>query len=155
MSDITCVRVNAGAVQPASGYPTDFEFYSKAGGAAVFAFRSLLTGGPAFGVLDSITAYAGGGQTNATALASGGQVINRVTTVATGGDSVLLPANTPGAFVIVVNGGGGNSMNVFPQGSAAINAVSGGSAFAVAQNARVLFFCVSATQWYTLPLTAS
>ena len=51
-------------------------------------------------VSGSLTAYAGGGQTNGTALTA---YINRVTTVATAADSVKLPAATPGADAIVIN----------------------------------------------------
>ena len=157
MADITCVKVNSGALVPSSGNPTDFEFWSKAGAAVVLAFRGQNFGAPAFGALDGLTAFATGGQANATLLASGGQVFNRVATVATGGDSVALPAAIPGAFVLVINGTAGTSMNVFTNPTVAtdtINALSATTAFAVAGAARALFICTTAGKWYSITLAA-
>lgn len=47
-----------------------------------------------------VTAFAGGGQANATVLKYG---VNRVTTVATAGDSCKLPPAVPGARCVVIN----------------------------------------------------
>src|ERR1700738_2686692 len=51
---------------------------------------------------DNITAFAGGGEASATAITS---EIARVTTVATAGDSVKLPAAAPGLTIMVIHHG--------------------------------------------------
>ena len=93
---------------------------------------------------NGLTAHAGGGQANALLLAN---LINRVTTVATGNDSVKLPAATVGKWLIVENAAAANSMNVFPQSGEAINAGAADAAFAMAANKRALFFCAVAGTW--------
>lgn len=113
-------------------------------------------------VTDSITAFAGGGQTSAILLNSS---FNRVSTVASGNDSVKLPlcrdsapgvavgggqpAKTTGMIMYVVNAAASNSMNVFPSSGGSINALSADSAYAVAANKTVGFLC-SGTIWYSL-----
>lgn len=117
-------------------------------------------------VTDAITAFAGGGQTSATLLDSG---YNRVTVVATAGDSVKLPSchtgasntgvvaagvisgNTTGLMLWVTNSDSADSMNVFPQTGESINALSANSAYAVAANKTVGFLCSPAgTIWYSV-----
>lgn len=68
-------------------------------------------------VTDNIIANAGGGQTSATVLTSD---FNRVTTVATADDSVLLPPARPGLEICVLNDGP-NPVRVFAAGADAIN----------------------------------
>jgi len=96
--------------------------------------------------LNGITAHAGGGQGSATPLPA---MINRVTTVATTADSVLLPASAPGMQIMVVNAGA-NSMNVFPATGDAINALGANTAYAVAATKVVEFYCTNAGQWHSL-----
>jgi hypothetical protein len=98
-------------------------------------------------VSDSLTAYAGGGQTNGTALTA---YINRVTTVATAADSVKLPAATPGADVVVINAAASNSMNVFPATGEFINAGSANAAFAVAAGKTAHLVSPVAGRWYAI-----
>ena len=69
-----------------------------------------------------ITALAGGGQTGATALTA---MFNSVDTVATGSDSVMLPAAIPGSFVWVLNNQASNAMQVFGVAANAANANAG------------------------------
>jgi hypothetical protein len=112
-------------------------------------------------ITDSITAFAGGGQTSAVLLNSG---INRVTTVASANDSVKLPpcrdgvgaAGPPGApsktlgmVIFAVNAAAANSMNVYPTSGGSINALSADAAYAVAANKTVGFVCIG-TIWYSL-----
>jgi hypothetical protein len=97
-------------------------------------------------VAEGLTAKAGGGQSGATALTAD---INRVTTVATAADSVLLPTSDPGAEITVINAAAANSMNVFPQSGDAINALSANAAFAVAAGKTCTFFCTTAGVWHT------
>lgn len=99
--------------------------------------------------LNGITAHAGGGQGSATPLPA---MINRITTVATIADSVVLPAAVPGMQIMVVNAGA-NSANVFPAGTDAINALGASTAFALAATKVAEFYCTNSGQWHTL-LTA-
>lgn len=121
-------------------------------------------------VMDPAVAFAGGGQASATQLDS---AVNRVTTVATAGDSVKLPScqaglsntgvasaanptgNTIGLMLYVINATATNSMNVFPQTSQAINNNGANAAFGIAANLTVQFICGAAGQWYTIPKVPS
>jgi hypothetical protein len=69
-----------------------------------------------------ITAFAGGGQTNAVLLTA---QYNRIDTVATAADSVKLPPPTYiGQEVEVMNNAAANSMQVFGSGTDTINGVA-------------------------------
>jgi hypothetical protein len=114
-----------------------------------------------YSVTDTITAFAGGGQTSAVLLTS---AINRVSTVASGNDSVKLPlcrtgpdaavgagqpVNTIGQSMYVINAAAANSMNVFPSSGGSINALSADAAYAVAANKTVEFVCIG-NIWYSI-----
>lgn len=99
---------------------------------------------------DAITAFAGGGQGSAVALAS---VINRITVVATAADSVKLPAAVAGMVMMVINSDSADSANVFPSTGENINDGSANAAFALAAGKRALFFSAVAAKWHTI-LTA-
>jgi hypothetical protein len=98
---------------------------------------------------NNITAFAGGGQTSATQMSS---ARNRVTTVATTGDSVKLVAAKAGNVVCVFNKGA-NSLNVFPATGDIINALSANAAYALAATKGADFYCVVDGTWDTI-LTA-
>jgi len=98
---------------------------------------------------NGITARAGGGQANATQMT---RAINRVTTVATAGDSVKLPAAKAGASVAVINSTT-TSMNVFPSTGDAINDIAVNGSYAMAANKQALFLCAVNGTWDTI-LTA-
>ena len=114
-------------------------------------------------VTDAITAAAGGGQTNATALVS---AVNRVTVVATAGDSVKLPpcrtgtasgaaggfpSSSVGLVMYVINADSADSMDVFPSTGGSINAIAANSAYAVAAGKTAGFLCSpGGTIWYSL-----
>ena len=68
-------------------------------------------------VQDGITALAGGGQTGATQIA--GQTA-RISTVATAGDSVMLPQAIPGLELLLINKGA-NAMQVYGYGTDTID----------------------------------
>lgn len=99
-----------------------------------------------------LTAFAGGGQASATALAD---TINRVTVVATAGDSVKLPSANPSnvSLVLVINADSTDAMDVFPSTGDAINALSANTALSIVANKAVLFICVASGKWQSL-LTA-
>ena len=90
----------------------DLEVVDKASGTVVLAFRNAAGSMPVFGPnQDTLTAHSGGGQTNALALTG---IMNRITTVAAGNDSVVLPVSLAGMEITVINAAASNSMNVFP-----------------------------------------
>jgi hypothetical protein len=97
--------------------------------------------------VDNLTAKAGGGQSGATPLTA---MMNRVVTVASAADSVLLPASAAGMNLTVINAHASNSMNMFPATGETINALSANAAFAVAAGKTVEVYCVSAGQWHTI-----
>ena len=107
---------------------------------------------------NAITAHSGGGQTSAVPLTT---MLNRITVVAAGNDSVLLPPATPGLIVLVNNSDSADSLNVFPcsatqggvTGGDAINALSQNTAFAIVANKTALFACFVLGTWNTI-LTA-
>ena len=109
-------------------------------------------------VTDNITAFATGGQTNATPLVS---AFNRVVTVANANDSVLLPpcvsgiggdtlgyGNTDGMQVIVANSHASNAINVYPQTGQGINAIAVNSPFTLSAGKTIQFTCSPAGIWY-------
>lgn len=134
--------VNSGAFafQPAVVPPNATPGTIGAAGSTTTILGNLALGTTTNG----ITALAGGGQANAPILAS---AINRVTTVASGNDSVRLPAAVAGNVVLVANSAAANSMNVFPQSGESINALSANAAFAMAANSRAVFFCAVNGVW--------
>lgn len=93
----------------------------------------------------AITAFAGGGQTDATALTPG---FNEITTVAIAGDSVKLPAATASKIVIVKNDTA-NSADVFPATGDTINDGSANTAIPIAPGATLVFYGVNTTNWET------
>jgi hypothetical protein len=99
---------------------------------------------------DAITAFATGGQANATPLT---RQNNRITTVANPGDSVKLPPALPGLEVFAINHGA-NSAQVFGNGSDQINDVASNVGVSMMQNSCVLFLCMSAGLWYTADLAS-
>jgi hypothetical protein len=92
----------------------------------------------------AITAFAGGGQTSATALTKN---VNRVDTVGTAADSVKLPLAVAGTIIHLTNNTA-TSMQVFGAGTDTINIGAGDVATAtgVAQagNKSAIYFCTSA-----------
>lgn len=98
---------------------------------------------------NGITALAGGGQTGATNLTG---ALNRVTTVATAADSVMLPTAKAGMSIFVKNTAA-NSLNVFPASGDAINALAANAAYALATVKAAFFVCVVDGTWDTV-LTA-
>jgi hypothetical protein len=100
-------------------------------------------------VTDGITAYAGGGQTNAVALTA---TFNNVATVATASDSVKLPLAVAGLWVAVRNGSA-NSLQVFGAGTDTINGVATATGVALATVTSGLYFCTAsapAGKWFVV-----
>ena len=121
----------------------------------------LLTGGTLTGnltmgngtfILDSasnaLTAHAGGTQAAALALTN---MVNRVTTVATAGDSVKLPASVAGMAIAVINNGA-NVMQVFGAGTDTINGVATATGVPQQPNSAVLYYSAVAGLWQAIGL---
>ena len=92
---------------------------------------------------DSLVAHAGGGQSLALALTS---EVNRVTTVATSGDSVALPLAV-GGLTILVNNAGANPMQVYGAGTDTINGVATATGVSQMPGSEVIYVCPSAGNW--------
>lgn len=96
-------------------------------------------------VTTGITAFATGGQADATALTT---EYNEITTCATAGDSVKLLTASAGLIQIVKNNGAA-ACDVFPNASDSINALAANTAYSVAPGVTVAFQAVDATVWET------
>ncbi len=128
----------------------DMEFVDKNTGLVVFAFRNAVNNQIVQSVVDSITAKAGGGQTNAVLMTA---AMNRITGVASGNDSVKLPPSVAGLDVVIINAHASNAVNVYPQTGDAINALGANTAFNLTSNKTATFYCCTAGQWHSV-LTA-
>jgi hypothetical protein len=94
---------------------------------------------------DNITARAGGGQALATQLTS---ELNKVTVVATSGDSVKLPASAPGLTIVVVNKAL-KPMQVFGLGADTVDDSPAATGVSQMQGSVVIYVCTTAGAWYT------
>jgi len=92
----------------------------------------------------NITAYAGGGQTNAFQLTC---EVNLITTVATAGDSVKLPPAIQGLTIVVVNKGA-NPMQVFGSGTDTIDDAASATGVTQMQWSEVIYSCGTNGKWY-------
>jgi hypothetical protein len=93
-----------------------------------------------------ITAYAGGGQANATLLSKG---YNVIATVATTADSVKLPTAEAGLKVTIANQGA-NSADVFPNVSDKIGTLAIDTAQALAADATLVLYAIDNVTWVVL-----
>jgi hypothetical protein len=94
---------------------------------------------------DAIIANPGGGVSNATVLT---RQNNRITTVATAGDSVKLPPALQGLECYVINHGAA-AMQVFGNGTDTINDVAGSTGVSQMTGSCVLYICMTPGAWYT------
>jgi hypothetical protein len=92
---------------------------------------------------DALTAHAGGTQAAGLLLTG---LINRVSTVATLGDSVLLPASAPGLSVTVINNGA-LSMQVYGSGTDTINSIATATGVTQMVNSVVTYNCTAVGTW--------
>lgn len=102
---------------------------------------------PVYPNRQNLTAHAGGGQANALLLNVG---ISVVTTVATGGDSVVIPQNFLGQSFLVVNLGA-NNLDVFPPVGAQINALGVNTQLVIAPGGRNFIVGMTPTRLFTFP----
>lgn len=94
---------------------------------------------------DNLVATPGGGQVNALQLT---KELNRITGIASSGDSIKLPLSAVGLTIIITNHGS-NSCQVFGFGSDTIDDVAFATGVSQMANSMVIYSCYSAGQWYT------
>lgn len=93
-----------------------------------------------------LTALAGGGQTGATQLING---LNLIATCATNADSVQLPPAIAGSVVIVVNAGAADATVFGKQGRTdTINGTAGATGVTQADPLSAVYFCPENTKWF-------
>ncbi len=92
---------------------------------------------------NSISAFAGGGQSSATLLSKD---INLVSTVATNGDSVKLPVAAVGMEVRIFNLSS-NTLAVFPNSGATIDALAANASISIAAGDDYTFICKALLTW--------
>jgi hypothetical protein len=96
-------------------------------------------------IQDNITANAGGGQGAAFPITT---QTARITTVATAGDSVKLPASQPGLELVLINHGA-NPMQVYGSSTDTIDDVATATGVSQMSNSFVIYSCTTAGKWYT------
>lgn len=109
----------------------------------VFVDSINVAGGFTESSTTGITAFATGGQTNAVALTTS---FNEVTTSATAGDSVKLPAAVEGLKVTVKNNGA-TAIDVFPATGDSINSLAVNTAIRLAPGTTKTFTAISDVIW--------
>lgn len=98
-------------------------------------------------VQPGLVAHAGGGQALGTPLTA---MACFIATVATAGDSLLLPLAVPGMEISVVNQSAtATGPNVFPQTGQTVNALAANTAIAVPPQSIMMFYCGVAGSWWT------
>lgn len=102
------------------------------------------------GVEDTVTAYATGGQANATALSSTAR-FHRVSVCATAADSVKLPAAGANDWHYIRNDGAA-ACQVFGTSTDTINGVAYGTGISLPVGAGALFVSTVANKWTATPL---
>ena len=116
---------------------------------AIDANFATIIGGGGYSTVDGLTAHAGGGQAGSLALTA---AINRITTVATAGDSVSLPSAIGGQAITVINAGAA-SMSVFSSNASTgdtINGTAGTTGYAIAAGKTAEFISPAAGAWHAL-----
>ena len=91
----------------------------------------------------TITAFAGGGQTNAVALTA---TVNRLSVVAPQGDSVRLPTAVVGQAVVIDNRGA-QAAQVFGAGTDTINGIATATGISHGVNQIATYYCFVAGNW--------
>ena len=101
---------------------------------------------PTVSSMNAITATPSGAQANSFAVTS---AINRVTVVATVGDSVRLPTATAGMQIIISNAAA-QSMNIWPAVGDAVNGNAVNTIYPIAAGKTVEFFSAASGFWHAV-----
>lgn len=99
---------------------------------------------PAGAVDSGLTAFATGGQASGLRL---NYRLSQVSTVATAGDSVVLPISLPGQSMTVINSGAA-ALAVFPNGSETINGLAASASVTLPANSTATFVCAVQGTWF-------
>jgi len=110
----------------------------------VWLYRPIIS---VYTAASTITAYAGGGQANATQLNS---EYNKVTVVGTNGDSVKLRAAIKGLRMVVVNADAAQNMDVYPQTGDNFEGLAANTAKSIPFGEQKEFFCFADAEWTEL-----
>ena len=94
---------------------------------------------------NGITAHAGGTKAAAFQLPAGVQLFE-IDTVATNGDSVLMPAAVQGQIVMVFNNGAA-TLNIYGRGTDTINQSTTATAYTLTAGQTAIFFCAKNGAW--------
>ncbi len=78
-----------------------------------------------------------------------------ITSAGNGTVGILLPPATKGKLYIIKNTAAASTLSVWPSGTNQINAVTAGSAIALAAATSAVFVGANTTNWYTTPLLPS
>lgn len=120
-------QTDAGTVQQEAGFGFDGLFYCES-------------------VLDGLTALSGGGRSGATKIT---RMYTKVSTVATSGDSVVLPPiGTKLGLTIGIVNDGANAMQVFADGTDTINGIAGATGTPQMTKSVVYFTAIQAGKWH-------
>lgn len=92
-----------------------------------------------------LVAHAGGTKAAALVLAAGVAMF-RFVTVATNGDSALMPAAKAGTIVCVRNDGAA-TLSIYGKGTDTINSVATATAYSLASDVSSIFFCALDGDW--------
>lgn len=92
-----------------------------------------------------LIAHAGGTKAAAIQLAAGVKIFG-FATVATNGDSALLPAAIAGTTIFVRNAGAA-SLSLYAKGTDKINGVASATAYSLAADTSAIFFCALDGAW--------
>jgi hypothetical protein len=140
--DFRRVTLNDALVTPSGGSQTTVAAHLRTP-----TFGDVTVTGKLFrSATNGITAHAGGGRSSAVALTTG---INRVSTVATDADSVVLPTAAAGLQITVSNAGG-HALQVFAAGSDTIDGTAGSTGISLASGKTAIFSSAAATFWHTV-----
>lgn len=104
-----------------------------------------LAGGANRSFINGRTATAGGTKAAAYQIPAGVAIVG-FSTVATAGDSALLPAALAGTIVCVRNAGVA-SMNIYGRGTDRINGSTTATAYALVNDTSAIFFCALDGAW--------
>jgi hypothetical protein len=118
--------------------PTQAEFVNL-----VDSFLSILDDGCLVGGENNITAHAGGGSFLAYALT---KKCNRVSTVASAGDSIKLPSGYAGMSIYICNVSG-TSCDCFPAAGGYIDSLPVDTAVSIGGAEFPMFFCYADKKW--------
>jgi hypothetical protein len=134
--NFTGKSANAAIDLPVNTY---MEIFCDADGA--WQYRPIIS---VYTVSTGVTAYAGGGQANATQL---NNEYNKVTVVASNADSVKLRAATKGLRQVVTNSDSAQNCDVYPQTGDNFEGLAANASTSVAFGTTKEFFCFTDGEW--------